>query len=388
MKRARPAGLGITLFLLLIPSCPTPSQADDFDRLNGHTLARLSRDSHARSSPALSFRDLEALPRVLRDARSALLLVKTDQGNLGRMLVSPGFRKTPGAIVKLVPVLVVERFETFDAGSFGGFRLDLDTGQVVPDGLGGDLLFNARGDEDGSLAVIPPAKLSTLDKVPALPTPPSGLPSRGLTVVPADFSGRFQLSVNGQSAARLELAVDPAGAVSGTFQSESSGSVYPVSGNVDAQAPQKLGFSVKFPRSRQDFTGLLWSEGKNVLAGTASMLNRELSFIALREGAELRLAPDAVAPTIVLSSSANSAGVVVRICVLADPDRFTVDGTPKSAAELEWAVAVAVKSAPKSTVMVTADDPVSYARIRQAIAAARSAGARAIAMDSGDAGGP
>ena len=26
---------------------------------------------------------------------------------------------------------------------FGGFRLDLDTGQVVPDGLGGDLLFNA-----------------------------------------------------------------------------------------------------------------------------------------------------------------------------------------------------------------------------------------------------
>ena len=178
---------------------------------------------------------------------------------------------------------------------FGGFRLDLDTGQVVPDGLGGDLLFNARGDEDGSLAAIPPAKLSTLEKAPLLPSPSPGLPSQGLTVVPADFSGRFRLSVNGQSSARLELAVDPAGTVSGTFQSESSGSVYPVSGKVDPQTPQKLGFSVKFPRSRQDFTGLLWSEGKNVLAGTASMLNREFSFIALREGAKLRLEPDAVA---------------------------------------------------------------------------------------------
>ena len=401
MNRVKPAGLGVTLHLLLVASCPTPSRADDFDRLNGETLARLSRDAQARSRPALSFRDLEALPRVLRDARSALLLVKTDQGNLGRMLVSPGFRKTPGAIGKLVPVLVVERFETFEAGSpatrlargkdlmlFGGFRLDLDTGQVVPDGLGGDLLFNARGDEDGSLAAIPPAKLSTLDKAPLLPSPSPGLPSQGLTVVPADFSGRFQLSVNGQSSARLELAVDPAGTVSGTFQSESSGSVYPVSGKVDAQAPQKLSFSVKFPRSRQDFTGLLWSEGKNVLAGTASMLNREFSFIALREGAKLRLEPDAVAASVELPSSANSAGAVVRIRVLAEPDRFTVDGTSKSAAELEPAVAEAVKSGPKSRVMVTAADPVPYSRIRQAIAAARSAGARAIVMDVGDAGVP
>ena len=76
----------------------------------------------------------------------------------------------------------------------------------------------------------------------------------------------------------------------------------------------------------------------------------------------------------------------VRIRVLAEPDRFTVDGTPKSAAELERAVAEAVKSGPRPSVMVTAADPVPYSRVRKAIAAARSAGARAIAMDVGDAG--
>ena len=58
-------------------------------------LAALAARTQPGCTRPLGFRELEALPSVLRDSRSALVLVKTDQGNLARLLVSPGFRKRP-----------------------------------------------------------------------------------------------------------------------------------------------------------------------------------------------------------------------------------------------------------------------------------------------------
>jgi biopolymer transport protein ExbD len=400
MNRRKRAGRAAGILALIVAAAAS-ARADEFDRLGGHTLATLLRDPQTRNHAALSFRELEALPSVLRDTRSALLIARTDQGNLARMLVAPGFRKPPGGKGPLVPVLVLERFETFDAGSpgtrlargkdlmlFGGFRFDLDTGQIVPEGLGGDLVFNALGEEDGTLGVIAPAKLSTLEKAPSVPSADPGLPSVGHTVVPADFSGRYHLAVNGQWSGLLDLAVDPAGVVSGKFQSESSGSVYPVGGKVDAEAPQKLKFSVQFPRTRQDYTGLLWSEGKNVLAGTVTMLDREFGFVALREGARLSLDPGAAASASsvdVLPPGKPPAAVIrIRVEPEPEPDRFTVDGTPKAVAELVQAVSQALKANPKSRVVVTAVDSTPFSRIRQAIDAARSAGAVAIGLAADD----
>ena len=115
----------------------------------------------------MTVRDLEALPAVLRDERAALVIAKTDQGNLAKLLVSAGLRKLKPSEKEgpLVPVLILERFETIDAGDrrsfkargkevmlFDGFQFDLDTGQVVPEGLGGDILFStgaARGPAAG-----------------------------------------------------------------------------------------------------------------------------------------------------------------------------------------------------------------------------------------------
>ena len=256
---------------------------------------RTGRAHHA----GLSFRELEALPTILRDERAALVIVKTDQGNLAKILVSAGLRKLKPSQKDgpLVPVLLLERFETIDAGDrrsftargkevmlFDGFQFDLDAGQVVPEGLGGDIVFSTRAPEDPRLAALGESRLYTLDKPPPSPESAPGKPSGGRGVQPGDFAGRYFLMANGQWSGPLELNVDDAGVVSGHFRSDRNGSSYPVTGKIAGEIAQKIVFTVQFPRARQDYEGFLWTEGKNAIAGTLSMLDRPYSFIAIREG--------------------------------------------------------------------------------------------------------
>jgi hypothetical protein len=42
--------------------------------------------------------------------------------------------------------------------------------------------------------------------------------------------------------------------------------------------------AVKFPRSRGDFEGYLWTEGKGAMAGTFRLLDKTFGFFAVREG--------------------------------------------------------------------------------------------------------
>jgi hypothetical protein len=92
---------------------------------------------------------------------------------------------------------------------------------------------------------------------------------------------------NGQWSGTLALAVDAAGAVTGQFRSDRNGSAYPVTGKVSAEVPQKIDFSIQFPRARQIYEGYLWTEGKNAIAGSVSMLDHPYGFIAVREGTSL-----------------------------------------------------------------------------------------------------
>src|SRR5207253_60675 len=106
----------------------------------------------------------------------------------------------------------------------------------------------------------------------------------GRAVLPRDFAGRYHLFANGQWSGRLDLTVDEGGVVSGRFRSDLNGTSYPVSGQVAADVPQKIAFAITFPRSRQEYEGLLWTEGKAAMAGTLTMLDRAYGFFALREG--------------------------------------------------------------------------------------------------------
>ena len=51
-----------------------------------------------------------------------------------------------------------------------------------------------------------------------------------------------------------------------------------------------VSFTISFPRTKQDYNGWLWGEGKNVIAGSVTMINQTFSFIAIREGATASLA--------------------------------------------------------------------------------------------------
>lgn len=374
---------------LLVPSSAV--RGDEFDRLGGAALAALLRDAQTRTHPALGFRELEALPSVLRDTRSALLIVKTDQGNLAQLLVSPGFRKRPGDKGPLVPLLLVERFEVFDSGNpgarlargkdltlFPGFQLDLDTGQVVPEGLGGDLVFNARGEEDGVVSSLGPARISTLERLPSLPPTAPGIPSEGRLVRPADFSGRFRLAANGQWSGLLELAVDPAGLVTGSFQSDASGSAYPVTGKVDPQLHQKVQFAIQFPRARQDYQGVLWTEGKQVIAGTLAMLGHDFSFVAIREGSRLDLGAEAGASASLTPGKPE--GVWLRVRAEAESDKYLLGKDPKTRAELTDELSRAVKSVPGTKVLIVAAESTPYTRVRQALEAVQAAGVATIRL--------
>jgi hypothetical protein len=278
------------------------SSADEFGRLDGAPFFELLNRPDAHAHARLTFRELEALPTVLRDERAALVLVKTDQGNLAKLLVSPGLRKLKPSTKDgpVVPVLIVERFETIDAGDrrsfkargkeltlFDGFQFDLDAGQVVPAGLGGDIVFLTQAHDGPRLAAIDGSGLYTLEKPPPSTTGVPGKPSVGRTVAKADFAGRYNLVANGQWSGTLVLAVDPAGAIAGNFRSNRNGAAYPVTGQVAADIPQKVVFSVQFPRAQQTYEGFLWTEGKNVIAGSLSMLEHPYSFIAVREGVSL-----------------------------------------------------------------------------------------------------
>ncbi len=159
----------------------TPARAGEFDRLEGDALAHASqRHEDAKRHESLSFRaaHAEQLTPVLSDTRAAFLVVKTGQGNYTRILATPALRKPPGGEGEPVPVIVLDKFDTFEPGKSGsrlargaglilfeGFQVDLDTGHVVPSGQGGDLELRKEDREPPRLGF--PRRLDALHALEA-----------------------------------------------------------------------------------------------------------------------------------------------------------------------------------------------------------------------------
>ncbi len=366
---------------------------EEFERIEGEALAGVPRSKEATPHGQVTVGEIDALPNVLRESRSALLVATTDQGNLTRMLVSPALRRAPGSTKDPVPVLLIERFDTFDAGNlatrlargkdlilFDGFLVDLDSGQIVPEDQGGDLQFRVQGEGGPRLTVLGKAKLYTLTKAPLLESPAVARPSIGRLVLPGDFTGRYRLFANGQWSGTLDLKVDGAGGVSGRFRSDLNGASYPVSGQVAPEVPHKISFAVKFPRALQDYEGFLWAEGKGAMAGTLSMLDHVYGFFAIREGG--RIAPEGED----VGSLANDrqASAPGRRTVVVRKGQYTLDGQPRTDQELTDALkqALAAESATWVLLQVAADEP--YAAIQRAFEAISAAGVRTIRLAAAD----
>lgn len=285
----------LTVALAFAGAQRTP--AGEFDRLEGDALARIAGSGGAVARARLSVKEMEALPEVIKGERAAFLVVKTGQGNYARVLATRALRKAPDGTGEAAPVIVLERFDTFEPGRsgarraggaglvlFDGFRVDLDTGQVVPEGQGGDLEFAAKG--PGAPALLALGRASIVAPV----TPPRTVaaatgPSAGPEVRPGDFAGRFRLSADGRWSGLLELEVGEDRLIKGRFRSDASGTVYPVSGEVAADPPHRARFTVKFPRTEQEYDAYLASGSKKALDGTFLMRGRTFGFHAVREGA-------------------------------------------------------------------------------------------------------
>src|SRR4051794_13090114 len=82
---------GAAVLLILVLS--TSLRGSEFDRIEGERLGSLIREGVLESRQALTASAIEAIPQAFKDVRSAFLVVKTNEGNLARLLVSPAFRK-------------------------------------------------------------------------------------------------------------------------------------------------------------------------------------------------------------------------------------------------------------------------------------------------------
>jgi hypothetical protein len=275
--------------------------ADDFDRLEGPALGLIAASDRVEPRPHLLALDLAALPTPLKGLRSPVLLVKTDQGNLARVQAAAGAIAKKGNAEEFLSIVALERFATFEAGSFtkrlakgrdlllfSGFAFDLDRGQVVPPGQGGDLVLKGEGD---ALTIEPGegAALLVITQPPDFPANPEGVPSPTRAILPTDYTGRFFLYADGSASGRLDLTIEEQ-IVTGRFRSEETGATFPVTGSITDDPQPRIRFSIRFPRSTDEYDGLLFSDGKGAIAGTVLQQDRPHAFFAIREGG--RISPD------------------------------------------------------------------------------------------------
>jgi hypothetical protein len=319
----------------------TSGLADQFEQLDGPMLVRTLKGADVTPRASLTVSDIGSMPSMLRDTRSALVLAKTDRGNPVRLLLVPELRKPGGGQEEPIPVVVVERLDSFDASDpstrlasrkdlmvFDGFQIDLDTGQIVPEGQGGDVVFRVQGEGGPRLETIGAARLFTMAKAPAFDTSKAPQPTPGKAVLPGDFAGRYRLFANGQWSGTLDLKVEGRGVVTGQFRSDLHGTTYPVSGQVATDVAQKILFAVKYPRARQEFEGYLWAEGKGAMAGVASIAERPIGFFAIREGG--KYAPEGAEIGPIAAIEDRPGRHIVEVL----GDRITLDGKPATLDEL------------------------------------------------------
>jgi hypothetical protein len=291
----------LALAFALLSVVSATCRGGEFDRIEGDRIAGLIQGGDAKAHSMLTIRELEGLPTVLKDTRSAFLVVKTSQGNYARLLAVPALRKPPQGEAPPLPVLLLERFDTFEPGRsasrvargsgmvlFDGFQVDLDAGIVVPEGQGGDLVFRAKEGAGPRIETLGTAGLYSLSR-PIAVSETAGRPSRSAGVVASDVAGQYTLYADGRWSGLLELIVSDDRQITGHFRSEPGGNSYSVRGEVASDPPNRLTFKIKFPRTEQEYEGFLWTEAKWGLAGTFTMLDRKFGFFAVREGVKLNL---------------------------------------------------------------------------------------------------
>jgi hypothetical protein len=282
--------------VLALPVClllPVPAvRADHFDRYTNPVLAKVPSAAGVKELKQLTPDLLTDNDRVLPDASAALVVVRTNGDRFAKLLVAPARRKVGDT--ESVPILLIERFVTYREGQeravqaegrnvhlFNGFHFDLDSGQVVPAALGGDLRFVAAGGKQYA-EPLGHAKLYLVTKALPEAAPKKGAKLEvGAAFEPRYFNGTYKLHADGRRSGTLTLQVGEGGEVSGAFYSDKDGRKYEVAGKVGSP-PHAVQFTIKFPRSAETFQGLMFTGDGKALAGSSRFQERETGFYATR----------------------------------------------------------------------------------------------------------
>jgi hypothetical protein len=286
------------LALVAFLAGPLFVQADAFDNYTNALLEKVPNAEQAKEITKLTPEMILENNRTIPDGTSAMIVVQTNEGRLSRLLVQAARKRLNDENKTLVSILLIERFVTYKAGTeravqasgqnvflFDGFQFSLDLGQVVPATLTPDLRYVAREKGDKAEVYLEPigqAKMWLMTKPFAEATPKKSAKFViGDVFEPKYFSGKFKLYDDGRRSGVLELAVDEDGDVSGHYFSDKDGERYKVTGKV--QMPKhSIQFTVKFPRTEQNFRGWLFTGTGLALTGWSKMQDREAGFYALR----------------------------------------------------------------------------------------------------------
>ena len=288
------------------------AKADHFD---DHDLKAIQgAETRGAAVKGLSLTELAGLPKVVQGApQSVLLVVRTDEGNWSKLLVRGDGIKRKGA-PQPKPFLHVERMETYSADArrgivadkrdvylFGGFFLDLDIGQIVAKGDGGDLEFQTMATIDkatptkesmmerdgakfgpllGDAKVVGDAKLFVPRQSLVAASKPSIRAKGGGAIGIADFVGKYRLDVDGRFTGTLDLKIED-GKLVGGFRSEQTGAVYQATGEIGTP-PQQMTLSIAFPRTDLKLDGRLFTRSRTKIAGSAVMEENAFGFVAER----------------------------------------------------------------------------------------------------------
>jgi hypothetical protein len=278
---------------LTLAFLPTFVRADAFDNYTNTILAKISEaksvEKVAKLTPEMMVEHSRALPGII----ATFDVVKTNDNRYAKMLVLAAEQKISEK--ERVPIVLIERYVTYREGEertvhasgqnvrlFGGFRFNLDIGQVVPDAVSADL----RVVVDKGVASLEPVGKAEMYVVTkhlseANPAKPAKLVV-GAKFEKRYFNGSYQLFDDGRRSGKMTVAVDDKGNIAGWYYSDKDGAKYEVTGKISNNPQHMAEFDIVYPRVSQSFVGYLFTGDGRAITGFSKMQGLEAGFYAKR----------------------------------------------------------------------------------------------------------
>lgn len=279
-----------TFILALVCNVLHQDRFDSYSRLG---LAKLISSDVVIPRKNVSTDELAEHDQVLPKISASFLVVKTNGNRFAKLQVISGKQKLSDD--KYLPVFIVEKFLTFKDGEeravassgsgltlYPGFRLNLDLGQIVPDGLPCDIVVRVHSSRLIAETIGKAEMWQAIRTLPDPLPPKVGRPVPGDKFVVDNWNGSYFLHDDGRRSGTLEIKADAQGEVSGAYYSSKDGAKYEVRGKT-GPAPHSIQFGIRFPRSEQIYQGFIFTGDLEAIAGTSKFGDRETGFYAIRK---------------------------------------------------------------------------------------------------------